>query len=92
MSALINAMRVLTDPAECGAVCISLPQDVEGEAYDYPVSFFKKRVHRLARRLPEAEALEEAACVIRAMDRAGALFRTLVELLGCREAIAAEGP
>ena len=39
--------------------------DVEGEAYDYPESFFQKRVHRLARRLPEAEALAEAAAVIR---------------------------
>ncbi|MBQ5951988.1 MAG: 3D-(3,5/4)-trihydroxycyclohexane-1,2-dione acylhydrolase (decyclizing) [Lachnospiraceae bacterium] len=69
MSALISAFRVLTDPANTGAVCLAMPQDVEGEAYDYPVSFFKKRVHRLARRLPEAEALEEAACVIRAAKR-----------------------
>ena len=65
MSAMISAMRVLTNPADTGAVCIALPQDVEGEAYDYPVSFFRKRVHRLARRLPEAEAIEEAAALIR---------------------------
>lgn len=65
MSAMINAMRVLTDPANTGAVCIAIPQDVEGEAYDYPVSFFRKRVHRLARRLPETEAIEEAAALIR---------------------------
>lgn len=65
MSAMISAMRVLTDPANTGAVCIAMPQDVEGEAYDYPVSFFRKRVHRLARRLPEAEAIEEAAALIR---------------------------
>ena len=45
MSAMINAMRVLTDPSDCGAVSICLPQDVEGEAYDYPTSFFVKRVH-----------------------------------------------
>ena len=37
MSAMINAFRVLTDPANTGAVCIAMPQDVEGEAYDYPV-------------------------------------------------------
>ena len=55
MSAMISAMRVLTDPANTGAVCIAMPQDVEGEAYDYPESFFRKRVHHLARRLPEAE-------------------------------------
>lgn len=65
MSALLAAFRVLTDPANTGAVCLAIPQDVEGEAYDYPESFFKKRVHRLARRLPEAEALREAAEVIR---------------------------
>ena len=44
MSAMINAMRVLTDTAETGAVCISLPQDVEGECYDFPEEFFRKRV------------------------------------------------
>ena len=64
MSALLSAFRVLTDPADTGAVCIAIPQDVEGEAYDYPESFFTKRVWRLARRLPEAEAIAEAAAVI----------------------------
>ena len=49
MSAMLSAMRVLTDPANTGAVCVAMPQDVEGEAYDYPESFFAKRVHRLAR-------------------------------------------
>ena len=69
MSAMISAFRVLTDPANTGAVCIAIPQDVEGEAYDYPESFFAKRVHRLARRLPEAEAIAEAAEVIRAAKK-----------------------
>ena len=64
MSAMISAFRTLTDPANTGAVCIAIPQDVEGEAYDYPESFFEKRVWRLARRLPEAEAIEEAAKVM----------------------------
>ena len=50
MSAMLSAFRVLTDPANTGAVCIALPQDVEGEAYDYPVSFLAKRVWRLERR------------------------------------------
>lgn len=50
MTAAINAMRVLTDPAETGAVCLCLPQDVQAEAIDYPLSFFKRRVHRLTRR------------------------------------------
>ena len=65
MSAMLNAMRVLTDPANTGAVCIAMPQDVEGEAYDYPESFFAKRVHRLARPLPDEDAIREAAAVIR---------------------------
>lgn len=65
MSAMLNAMRVLTDPADTGAVCVAMPQDVEGEAYDYPETFFAKRVWRLARRAPEEEAIAEAAAVIR---------------------------
>lgn len=69
MSALINAMRVLTDPAECGAVCISLPQDVEGEAFDYPVSFFNKRVHRITRPVAVKEELEDVAEVIKASKK-----------------------
>ena len=52
MSAMINAMRVLTDPAEAGAVTVALPQDVQGEAFDYPVEFLEKRVHHIERRLP----------------------------------------
>ena len=69
MSAMISAFRVLTDPANTGAVCIAIPQDVEGEAYDYPESFFQKRVHRLARRQADPEAIEDAAKVIRAAKK-----------------------
>ncbi len=65
MSALLNAMRVLTDPADTGAVCLALPQDVEGEAYDYPVSFFEKRVYHLQRRPPEKDALDRAIELIK---------------------------
>ena len=54
MTAMINAMRVLTDPAETGAVTVSLPQDVQGEAYDYPEEFLAKRVHHIERRIPSA--------------------------------------
>ncbi len=64
MSAMINAMRVLTDTAETGAVCISLPQDVEGECYDFPEEFFKKRVHRIVRTVPAREELEDAVARI----------------------------
>ncbi len=61
MSAAISAMRVLTDPAETGTVTIALPQDVQGEAYDYPEHFFQRRVHRIERRPPVAAAIEAAA-------------------------------
>ncbi|QZI68218.1 3D-(3,5/4)-trihydroxycyclohexane-1,2-dione acylhydrolase (decyclizing) [Pseudomonas protegens] len=56
MSAALHAMRVLTDPAETGAVTLALPQDVQGEAYDYPDVFLAKRVHRIDRR-PATEAM-----------------------------------
>lgn len=56
MSAALNAMRVLTDPAETGAVTLALPQDVQAEAYDYPDSFLQKRVHRIDRR-PASDAM-----------------------------------
>ena len=69
MSAMISAMRTLTDPANTGAVCIALPQDVEGQAYDYPVSFLEKRVHRLSRPLAEPEVLAEAAELIRSAKK-----------------------
>ena len=69
MSAMISAFRVLTDPANTGAVCIAMPQDVEGEAYDYPESFFKKRVWRLERRPATEAALADAAEVIKKAKR-----------------------
>ncbi len=69
MSAMLNAFRVLTDPADTGAVCVAMPQDVEGEAFDYPESFFQKRVHVIERRPPTAEAIREAAAAIRAAKK-----------------------
>ena len=64
MTALLNAMRVLTDTAETGAVCISLPQDVGGEAWDFPEEFFKKRVHKITRIVPAPEEIEDALEVL----------------------------
>jgi len=69
MSAMVHAMRVLTDPATTGAVCVALPQDVQGEAFDWPDSFFARRVHRIDRPLPTAEALEEAIELIKSAER-----------------------
>lgn len=64
MSALIQAMRVLTDPADTGAVTLCLPQDVQGEAYDYPESFFRTRIHVIERRPPMEQRIEEAVALI----------------------------
>lgn len=69
MTALIGAMRVLTDPAETGACCIALPQDVEGEWFDYPAYFFQKRVHRITRPVAVEEELEDVAAVISAAKK-----------------------
>ena len=64
MSALMNAMRALTDTANCGAVCIALCQDVEGESYDFPDSFFAKRVHKITRITPDADEIADIAEII----------------------------
>ncbi|MDT0377737.1 3D-(3,5/4)-trihydroxycyclohexane-1,2-dione acylhydrolase (decyclizing) [Streptomyces sp. DSM 42041] len=67
--AALEAMRVLTDPAETGAVTLALPQDVQAEAYDWPEDFFAPRVWRVRRPLPDPDALAEAAAVLRAAER-----------------------
>ena len=64
MTAVINAMRVLTDPEQTGAVCVAMPQDVQGESYDFPEDFFQKRVHRITRPVPVAEEIDDVAKLI----------------------------
>lgn len=64
-SALLNAMRVLTDTAHTGAVCIAMPQDVQGEVYDFPAYLFEKRVTRITRPVAVQEELEDVAEAIR---------------------------
>ncbi|PEM20738.1 3D-(3,5/4)-trihydroxycyclohexane-1,2-dione acylhydrolase (decyclizing) [Bacillus toyonensis] len=65
MTAMIQAMRVLTNPADTGAVTICLPQDVQGEAWNFPSYFFQKRVHRIERRLPTKASLADAVEMIK---------------------------
>ncbi|MGL6199053.1 MAG: 3D-(3,5/4)-trihydroxycyclohexane-1,2-dione acylhydrolase (decyclizing) [Lachnospiraceae bacterium] len=65
MTALINAMRVLTDQAETGACCIALCQDVEGESYNFPEYFFQKRVHRITRPCAVEEELKDLTDIIK---------------------------
>ncbi|MCU1652421.1 MAG: putative myo-inositol catabolism protein IolD, partial [Pseudonocardia sp.] len=94
-SALLGAMRVLTDPAETGAVTISLPQDVQAEAYDWPDELFARRVWHVARPVPEPAALARAVAVLRSASKpllvagggviyseAGAALRAFAEATG----------
>jgi 3D-(3,5/4)-trihydroxycyclohexane-1,2-dione acylhydrolase (decyclizing) len=68
-ASLLAAMRVLTDPAETGAVTLCLPQDVQAEAYDFPDALFAKRVWHVARPQPEPVFVSRAAEVIRNAQR-----------------------
>ncbi|HXD80958.1 MAG TPA: 3D-(3,5/4)-trihydroxycyclohexane-1,2-dione acylhydrolase (decyclizing) [Candidatus Acidoferrum sp.] len=67
--AALAAVRVLTNQAETGAVMLSLPQDVQVEAYDYPVEFLTRRVWTIDRPIPAGRVLEEAAFLIRGAKR-----------------------
>src|SRR5205807_8973821 len=84
----LEAMRVLTNPAETGAVTLALPQDVQTEAFDYPDAFFEGRVWHIGRPLPDAAALDRAAGVVRAARRpmivagGGVIYSEATEALG----------
>ncbi|MEM0899825.1 MAG: 3D-(3,5/4)-trihydroxycyclohexane-1,2-dione acylhydrolase (decyclizing) [Pseudomonadota bacterium] len=69
MTALPRAFRVMTDPAECGPVTLAFCQDTQGEAYDYPVSFFERRVWRIRRPEADIDDLAAAADAIRAAKK-----------------------
>jgi 3D-(3,5/4)-trihydroxycyclohexane-1,2-dione acylhydrolase (decyclizing) len=69
LTALPEAMRVLTDPAETGAVTIALPQDIQAHAYDYPHHFFRERHWRVERRPPDAERIREAVALLASAER-----------------------
>jgi 3D-(3,5/4)-trihydroxycyclohexane-1,2-dione acylhydrolase (decyclizing) len=64
LESLPQAMRVLTDPAECGPVTLALPQDVQAEAYDYPEAFFAPRCWRIRRPPPDPVQLADAAAAL----------------------------
>ncbi|MEU1894362.1 3D-(3,5/4)-trihydroxycyclohexane-1,2-dione acylhydrolase (decyclizing) [Streptomyces pristinaespiralis] len=67
--AALQAVRVLTDPAQTGAVTLALPQDVQAEAHDWPEEFFAERTWRIRRPRPDAEALAQAAAAVRSARR-----------------------
>ncbi len=69
LTALPRAMRVMTDPADCGPVCLAFCQDVQAEGYDWPEAFFAPRVWRIRRPAPDAVELAEVADLIRGAAR-----------------------
>jgi 3D-(3,5/4)-trihydroxycyclohexane-1,2-dione acylhydrolase (decyclizing) len=69
LTALPEAMRVLTSPVETGAVVLALPQDVQSHAWDYPERFFEEREWRIERPLPDPRRIAEAAELIRGAER-----------------------
>lgn len=85
MSAMIRAMEVLTNPVTSGPVTIALPQDVEGEAYDFDKEFFKKRVHYLDRQAPIQRALNEAVQMIKQSDKPLVIVGGGAKYSGARE-------
>ena len=64
LHALPEAMRVLTDPADTGAVTIAIPQDIQAHAYDYPANFFNERVWRIERQPPVPGRIDEALALL----------------------------
>lgn len=65
LTALPRALRVMTDPADCGPVCLSFCQDVQAEAYDWPEAFFTPRVWQTRRPAPDADELRQVVDLIR---------------------------
>ncbi|OAI52924.1 3D-(3,5/4)-trihydroxycyclohexane-1,2-dione acylhydrolase (decyclizing) [Planctomycetaceae bacterium SCGC AG-212-F19] len=69
LAALPEAMRILTDPVETGAVTIALPQDVQAHAYDFPARLFQRRTWHIERRPPEERRLQEAVALLKEARR-----------------------
>ena len=69
LTALPEAMRVLTDPSDTGAVTLALPQDVQTQAYEYPANFFEERTWRVERQLPDPRRVSEAIDMLKGAQR-----------------------
>ncbi|HYO42821.1 MAG TPA: 3D-(3,5/4)-trihydroxycyclohexane-1,2-dione acylhydrolase (decyclizing) [Candidatus Limnocylindrales bacterium] len=88
LSSLPEAFRVLTDPAETGAVTVALPEDVQAEVYEWPERFFEKRVWRVRRPRPEPEVVDDVVALIRVAKRplivagGGAIYAGAEAVLG----------
>ncbi|MGA8114155.1 MAG: thiamine pyrophosphate-binding protein, partial [Actinocatenispora sp.] len=89
VDAALGATRVLTDPADTGAVTLALPQDVQAEAYAWPTEFLAPRVWRIPRAVPEPDVLAEAARLVRSAHRPLVVAGGGVIYAGATEALAA---
>src|SRR5581483_4023684 len=89
ISSLPQAVATMLDPGDCGPAFIGLSQDVQAEAYDYPAAFFEKRVHRIPRPRPDADAVREAAKLLRHAKKPLIIAGGGVHYSGAAEAIAA---
>lgn len=89
LTSLPQALRVLTDPVDCGPVTLALPQDVQTMAYDFPESFFAEKVHRLRRQPADQQELEEALGLIRKAKRPLVIAGGGVHYSGAREELEA---
>jgi len=69
IQSLPAALATMLDPADCGPAFIGLPQDVQGWTYDYPVSFFEKRVHRVRRQAPDEYEIGQAVTLLKEAKR-----------------------
>ena len=81
LTALPRALRTLTDPADCGPVCLAFCQDVQAEAFDYPESFFEPQVWRIRRPEPDPVEVAEVVAAIRAAKAPGDRLRRRRALL-----------
>ncbi len=88
LSALPRALRVMTDPANCGPAVLAFCQDVQTEAHEYPVAFFEPRVWHIRRPAPDAEELARVAAMVQAARRpviiagGGVIYSGAQEVLG----------
>ena len=69
IQSLPAALATMLDPADCGPAFIGLPQDVQGWSYDYPVSFFDERVHRIRRQSPDVAEISDAIALLKTAKR-----------------------
>jgi 3D-(3,5/4)-trihydroxycyclohexane-1,2-dione acylhydrolase (decyclizing) len=69
LQSLPNAIATMLDPADCGPAFLGLPQDVQGWTYDYPASFFEKKLHRIRRQTPDDAEIADAVALLRSAKR-----------------------